>query len=276
MTVTYRAGGGLNHNVGPNSIRSIRTLKIDFRNTPAASIATSVRSSVDVLNEQPATGGAPAPTVDQLRTLIPAARNAQQRIVTKSDLIARVYSLPAQFGRVFRAGVRSNPDNPLATQLFVLSRDENSRLIRTPDTLKSNLRKYINEYRLITDAIDVIDARVINYSVSATIIPTPDSNPSDVVRKVITTVQERLATKNFQIDQTIQISDIINAMINVQGVLAVVRLDFQGLRGVVDGREYSDVYYDIKSNIVKGLIVGPPGSIFELRYPDYDVTVSTG
>lgn len=276
LTVSYRAGGGIDHNVGVNSIRSIRTIRIEFRNSPAASIAGSVRSSLDVLNSVPATGGAPAPTIDQLRPLIPAARNAQSRIVTKADLIARVYSLPSKFGSVFRAGVRSNPNNPLASQLFVLSRNENGKLIQSPDTLKKNIRKYLNEYRLISDAIDVVDARVINYSVNVSIIPTPDSNVNNVIRNVIFTIQDRLGIRNFQIDQSLQISDIVNAVINVPGVLSITRLDFQGMRGQIDGREYSDVYFDINANIIKGLIIGPPGSIFELRYPNFDIVVSTG
>lgn len=276
LTVTYRAGGGIDHNVGVNTIRSIRSIRIEFRNSPAASIASSVRASLDVLNSSPATGGAPAPTIDQLRPLIPAARNAQQRVVTKADLIARVYSLPSKFGSVFRAGVRSNPNNPLASQLFVMSRNESGKLIQSPDTLKRNIQKYLNEYRLISDAIDVVDARVINYSVNVSIIPTPDANVNNVIRDVILVIQERLSIRNFQIDQSLQISDIVNAVINVPGVLSITRLDFQGLRGQVDGREYSDVYFDINANVIKGLIIGPPGSIFELRYPNFDIVVSTG
>jgi hypothetical protein len=274
--VSYRAGGGINHNVGVNSIRSIRSIRIEFRNSPAASIASSVRASLDVLNDVPATGGAPSPTIDQMRSLIPAARNAQQRVVTKADLIARVYSLPSRFGRVFRAGVRSNPNNPLASQLFILSQDERGKLIQSPDTLKKNIRKYLNEYRLISDAIDVVDSRIINYSVSVSIIPTPDANVNNVIRDVILALQDKLNIRNFQIDQSLQISDIVNSVINVPGVLSITRLDFQGMRGQVDGREYSDVYFDINSNIIKGLIVGPPGSIFELRYPNFDIIVSTG
>jgi hypothetical protein len=276
LTVSYRAGGGINHNVGVNTIRSIRSIRIEFRNSPVASIASSVRASLDVLNDVPATGGAPAPTIDQMRSLIPAARNAQQRVVTKADLIARVYSLPSRFGRVFRAGVRSNPNNPLASQLFILSQNERGKLIQSPDTLKKNIRKYLNEYRLISDAIDVVDARIINYSVSVSIIPTPDANVNNVIRDVILSIQEKLSIRNFQIDQSLKIADVVNAVINVPGVLSVTRLDFQNMRGRIDGREYSDAYFDVNTNIIKGLIVGPPGSIFELRYPNFDVIVSTG
>jgi hypothetical protein len=275
LIVTYRAGGGTQHNVSSNSIRSIKTLRIDFKNGATASVASSVRASLDVTNQTPATGGGTAPTIDELRSLIPAARNMQSRIVTKIDLLSRVYSLPSKFGSVYRAGIRQNPNNPLSTQLFVLSKDNSGRLIVSPDTLKQNLRTYINEYRLISDAIDIVDAAIVNYTISISIIPAPDVNVADVIKNVISSVQTLLDTRKIQIDQPIIIADIMSTIINVPGVLSLTRLEFFSLNGTHDGREYSNVFFDIQSNIIKGLIVGPPGSIFELKYPNFDIVVST-
>ena len=275
LTVTYRAGGGISHNVGSNSIRSIKVLRIDFRNGAISSIASAVRATVEVTNESQAAGGSQAPTIDALRSLIPSSRNMQSRIVTKTDLLSRVYSLPSKFGSVYRAGVRQNPNNPLATQLFVLSRDSNGKLMLSPDTLKKNLQTYINEYRLISDAIDVVDAMVVNYSISLTIIPSPDTNPPDVVKAVIFSLQTLLETRKFQIDQPIVIADVMSSVINVPGVLSLTKLEFSNITGNHDGREYSNNFFDMQSNITKGLVVGPPGSIFELRFPNFDIVVST-
>jgi hypothetical protein len=275
ITVTYRAGGGIKHNVASNSIRAIKTLRIDFKNAASASVASKVRASLDVTNKSPAVGGAQAPTVDELRSLIPAAKNMQSRIVTKTDLLSRIYSLPSKFGSVYRAGVRQNPNNPLATQLFVLSRDNSGRLINSPDSLKRNLSTYINEYRLISDAIDIVDAAVINYSISTSIIPAPETNPADVIKSVILALQSILETKKFQIDQPIVIADIMSTIINVPGVLSLIRLEFFNLSGTHDGREYSNVFYDMQANTIKGLIIGAPGSMFELKYPNFDIVVST-
>ena len=275
LLITYRAGGGLNHNVGVNSIRSIKTLRIDFKNGATASAASAVRATVDVINNEPSTGGSAAPTIDSLRSLIPASRNSQSRIVTKTDLLSRVYSLPSKFGSVYRAGVRQNPNNPLSSQLFVLSRDSASRLITSPDTLKQNLKTYINEYRLISDAIDVVDAAIINYTLSISIIPTPDSNPADVIKTVISTLQSSLETRKFEIDQPIIISNIMSSIISVPGVLSLTRLEFASLSGRHDGRDYPGIFFDIQSNTIKGLVIGAPGSIFELRYPNFDIVVST-
>ena len=275
LTVAYRAGGGVSHNVGANFIRTIKTLRIDFRNGSSSQNASFVRASVDVINNLTATGASQAPTIDSLRALIPAARSMQSRIVTKADLLARVYSLPTKFGSVFRAGIRENPNNPLASQLFVLSRDSESKLIVTPDSLKNNLKAYLNEYRLISDALDIVDAKVINLGVSVTIIPDPISNPPDVVKNVIIALQEIFATQRIQIDQPISTADVMSSIINVPGVISLTRLEFYSITGLNDGREYANTFFDVEPNTIKGLIIGPPGSIFEMKYPNFDIIVST-
>jgi hypothetical protein len=275
LTISYRAGGGPSHNVNAGSIRTIKSLNIEFRDNPSASLATSVRASVDVTNSVPATGGSSPPSIDQLRSLVPSTRNSQARIVTKSDLIARVYSLPSKFGKVFRAGVRANQNNPLASQLFVLSRDSKGRLIQSPDTLKYNLKNYLNEYRLISDALDVVDARVINYTLSVNIVPDPTSVPLNVSREVISSLKRVVDISRKQIDQGLVISEIVSAIISGPGVLSVTNVEIQSVMGELDGREYSNVYFDVSTNTNRGVIVPPPGSIFELRYPDYDISVTT-
>jgi len=275
LTVVYRAGGGNSHNIAAGMIRTIRSLNIEFRDNPAATIATSVRASVDVINRSPATGGTQAPTIDQLRTLVPAAKNSQARIVTKSDLIARVYSLPSKFGRVFRAGVRPNPNNPLASQLHVLSKNNEGKLIQSPDTLKQNLKMFLSEYRLISDAIDVVDARIINYTLQVTIVPAPNAVPLNVTRDVLGALTSVTAISKFQIDQAIVISDIVNAVISVPGVLSITNLEIQSISGDVDGRTYAGSYFDVAANTNRGLIIPTPGAIFEVRFPNYDIVVTT-
>lgn len=271
LTVTYRYGGGLNHNVASKTIRGISSLLMQFPDECPAAIASSVRSSFDIRNEQPAAGGDSAPTIEDLRSQIPAARSQQDRIVTKEDLISRVYTLPSKLGRVYRAAVRPSPDNPLASQLFICSKDTNGFLTISPDTLKKNLRTYLNEFRLISDAIDILDARVINFRVKFTIFVNPNSNKSATLQSVISRLSSILTVNNFQIDQPILLSELQNAIINTQGVLTLVDLKIENLSGTVLDRNYSNVSHNVKQYTRRGVVYGPPGSIFELRYPQQDI-----
>jgi hypothetical protein len=270
-TVTYRYGGGLSHNVPPETINIINQLLINFPLNPTVDITSFVRGKLSVLNKKQASGGEDAPSIDQLKSLVPSAKNAQERIVTKEDLLSRVYSIPSNFGRVYRAAVRSNPNNPLSTQLFIVSRTPESKLITSADTLKENLKKYLAPYRLVNDAIDILDAYIINLSLLFEVVIDPSLNRQLVLQAVLRSLTEKLNINNFSIDQPIVISDIQNLIYVTPGVLSVTNLEFRNYVDTVNNRSYSDVTFDVKNNIRKGILYPPPGGIFEFRYPDYDI-----
>ena len=100
LTVRYRAGGGLSHNVAANTIRSVSKLLIRIKTGVSAAAVSSVRASVQTNNPVPASGGENPPSLNELRGFALAQRFAQSRIVTKEDLIARIYTMPSNFGRV--------------------------------------------------------------------------------------------------------------------------------------------------------------------------------
>lgn len=271
LTVKYRFGGGLSHNVGADSIRIVKTLKTVFPKNPQASIAAFVRNSVEVSNPNIASGGEDAPAADELKSLIPLVRNSQERIVSKEDLIARVYSLPSNFGRVFRASVIPNPNNPLATQLFIISRDQNKKLIPSPDSLKQNLQKFLSPYRLISDAIDILDAKVINMTLHFDFMADPMLNKNTLLQQALINLENLFDTKNFHIDQPINVSDVTNAIFKVQGVISIDKVEFRNIYGKIDNRQYSNNIFDVSANTKKGLIIPPPGGIFEIKYTDFDI-----
>ena len=271
LSVSYRAGGGLSHNVPAESIRFVKTLKIDFRRSPETNDAIFVRSSIDVKNLEPARGGDSAPTLDELRRRVTASRQMQSRIVTKQDMLTRLYTLPSKFGRVFRAGIRENPTNPLAIQIYVISRDESGTLSVSPDSLKINLSEYLNEHRLISDAMDILDAQIINFTVRFGIVTTPSANKILVVDNVIKRLSSILTIDNFQIDQPIIMDDIVNIIINTPDVLSLVSLDIVPISGQHQGRSYSSNSFSFKNSTKNRVITGPPGSIFELKFPQFDI-----
>ena len=275
ISVDYRYGGGLKHNESANKLRTISTLRIRFLNSPSVNGARTVRSSLTVINPQPAGGGENSPTLEELKLMIPAARNSQSRIVTKEDLLARVYTMPSNFGRVYRASVRSNPNNPLATQLFIVSRDRKGALVISPDSLNKNLVEYLNEFRMISDAVDILDAAIINLQVKFAITADPSSNKSSVVQQIIAQLKKFFQQKNFQIDQVISINDVEHIIFNTPGVMSVTNLKFYGLSGMYNGKAYNNVTFNPSENTIKGLIVPPVGGMFEIKYPNADIIGSS-
>ncbi len=274
ISITYRHGGGSSHNIPAGSINDVETLNILFKDGVSETDAIIMRNSARVVNTSESAGGLDRPTTEDIREMIPSARNLQSRIVTKEDLLARLYLLPNEYGRLFRASIVANPRNPLASILFIVCRDSAGKLVRAPTTLKKNVSTYLNEFRMINDAIDILDVNVVNYRVSVSIIAAPNSNKKLVARKILDKLQKLFKITKYQVGQPMVESDIINTIINVPGVLSLIELRLDSLQGIISGRGYSNASFNFSQNKQNGIYFCGPGDIFELRYPDEDILIN--
>ncbi len=271
ISVRYRHGGGLSHNVASESIVSVPELVTQFHDGVPSSTQTSIRASLEIKNPEPALGGENPISLEELRSLIRSFKNSQSRIVTKEDLIARIYTMPSNFGRVFRVGIRSNDENPLSSNVYIISRDSDGKLIVSPDNLKLNLRTYLNQFRLISDAVDILDATVVNFGISYNVVIDAFSNRTTVLQEINKSLKEYTNILNFQIDQPIIITDLSNIIQNVDGVVSLSSMIVTGISGMVDERQYSETAFNVDANTDRGIIIPPPGAIFEMRFPDTDI-----
>ena len=271
LTIKYRHGGGLSHNVTAGQIVFVQTLITKFNSSVSSFYVNKIRSSLSVINESSSTGGENEPSIENLRQIALLSKNSQDRIVTREDLISRVYSMPSNLGRVFRVSVRDNPNNPLAAQMHVISRNKNKKLILSSDTLKENLAIYLSQFRLISDAIDVIDAQVINLAVDIEVTVEKKFNKSSVCQQVVNSIKKYMNTENFQIDQPIILGEIENLILNTPGVMSIIDLKFKNRNNFFQNRVYSASRYSISRAIDRGLIFPPRGGIFEVRYPLDDI-----
>lgn len=276
LSVTYRFGGGAFHNVQANSISEITIKDIEFPNQPSLQIRRKVSKSIITYNLFESSGGSDAPTINELKFFIKNAKNSQSRIVTKEDLLARIYTMPSNFGRVFRACVKDNPRNPSATQLFVISKNSNDELTICQDQLKINLKTYLNNNRLISDSIDILDATVINLKLKFQVIKDLNYDKSIVLKNILNKLTNYFSISNFYIEQPIIISEIITLIMTTEGVIALEPfqdkslIQFECMNGKFDERNYSTFYTSIEELTKSGLIFPPTGTIFEFKYPTFD------
>jgi hypothetical protein len=271
LSVTYRYGGGLNHNVAAGQISSIKSLVTQFNSGTPSNIVATVRSSTVVSNPNSASGGENPPTIEELRVSAILGKNSQSRVVTREDLLARVYGMPSNLGRVFRASVRDNPNNPLAAQLHVISRNTQKNLVISSDTLKENLAIYLSKFRLISDAIDVLDAAIINLALDYTVTVERNFNPEIVIQSINVALSSYFNIENFQIDQPVVIGELENIIINTRGVLSVTDLSIFSRSGVYENRVYAGENFSVSRNLDRGLLFPTRGGIFEIKYPNDDI-----
>lgn len=271
LSVKYKYGGGLSHNCSANSIRNVVSAEMYFPANPSQSLQAQVLNSLEVKNSVDASGGDDALSKEELLSLVPVMKNSQERIATASDMLARVYTMPSNFGRVFRAQVGKNPDNPLATRLYVISRNSSGNLVPCPDSLKINLKKYLREYRMTSDAIDIMDAAIINLELKFSVIAHPTMNKSLLLQNIISDLKNAFDVRRNHIGKPIVLSDVINLISQKTGVLSVDTVEFKNITGSLNNRTYSSFSFDVQTNTKNGIIYPVPGSIFEIKYTDANI-----
>ena len=92
LTIKYRYGGGVNHNIRANSLRNVQFSNVTLDDSGLSSaLAASTRNSIAVNNPNPAAGGRGPESIFEVKNNTLAYFQAQQRPVTKEDYITRVY-----------------------------------------------------------------------------------------------------------------------------------------------------------------------------------------
>lgn len=278
LTVRYRSGGGTSHNVAAGAINSVKTLLTKFGSGVSSIKIARLRESVTVININSASGGENKPTINDLKQLAFSSINLQDRIVTREDLIARIYSMPNNFGRVFRVGVRNNPYNPFSSNMHILGRNSSNKLSLCNDSLKENIKTYLEKYRLVSDAIDIVDGRILNIAIEYHVKIDSKFDPESTILDINNSIKNYLKIENMQIDQPIYISEILNIILNTPGVVYVepkngntVTLLSKSGTDQISNLNYSSVLYNPGAYVSDGVYYPLQGGMFEIKYPDDDI-----
>jgi hypothetical protein len=284
LTVTYTIGNGISDNVGANLLTSIDFIQFDDdpNATTNAGTVNFVKNSVAVNNTNPAIGAKNVDSLQDIKNNALANFATQNRLVTREDYIVRAYSMPAKFGSVAKAYIVpddqlsqqdfevSRIPNPFAMNMYVLGYNASKQLTTLNTAIKENLKTYLDYYRMLTDAVNIKDAFIINFGIDFEISVLSNYNSNEVLLKCIDALKTYFNTDRWQINQGIVKSDVVTTISNVKGVQSVVSLTFTNLYKTTDG--YSGNQYNLSSATKTGVIYPSlDPSIFEIKFPDRDI-----
>ena len=282
LTVTYRIGGGLKSNVNSNTITQIGTLLTTNKPNVNASMINFAKSSITVTNPQAASGGGAGETIEEVRMNTMAHFSAQQRTVTKDDYLIRTLSMPPQLGRVAKAYIMQDDQisplttepnripNPLALNLYTLGYNQEKKLTTLNNATKTNLATYLEQYRMLTDAINIKNAFVINFQLDFEITTFKNYNNQEVLLDCFSELQNYFNIDKWQINQPIAISEVKNLIGGVIGVQTLENLTFKNISGIT--QNYSQYKYNFTKATREGIIYpSMDPSIFELKFPNTDI-----
>ena len=284
LTVTYLKGGGVSSNAPVNSLTINSDISTSFSGVNLDNtLSTTVLNSLAFNNEEAASGGGDGDTNEQIRQNALSSFPTQLRTVTKDDYIVRTLSLPSKYGLISKAYVNQDiniqtnfPNDLIANQnlnsisLYILSKDSNNNLTIPNLALKQNLKTYLSQYRMVTDAVNIKDAFIINIGVNFEIVVRPNYNNKLVLNNCLISLQNYFNIDKWQINQPIILPEIYSLLDQIEGVQTVQKVEIINKAGI--NINYSPYSYDIKGAIINNIIYPSlDPSIFEVKFPLTDI-----
>ena len=263
LTVNYLRGGGIDSNTLANTINTFSEAKISSKPNLEGSMLSFVEESLAVINPEPATGGGPGDTNEEIRMNTMASFSAQQRTITKEDYMVRVLSMPPKFGSVAKVYITKDTDlrnpitletefNNLSSNLYILGYDRNHNLTNLNTATKRNIITYLNNFKTLTDSINIKDAFIINLGVDFEITTFTNATDEQVLLDCISELKNYFDITKWQVNQPIIESEIYNLIGNVEGVQSVNDIIFKNIAGEEIG--YSKFRYDFELATKNGII----------------------
>ena len=295
LTIKYRHGGGIDHNVPSDTLKTMINSQIEIDETGlSAGLLGTTKASVAINNTIPATGGKGPESITEVKNNALAYFQAQSRAVTKEDYITRVYALPARYGNVSKAYIvqdtqldsqsGANSDdriiNPLALNLYVLGYNSNKKLTAVNQAVKENIQTYLTQFRMVTDAVNIKDAYIINIGVTFSLLTKTGYNKEEVVLRAIQTIKEFFNIDKWQIGQPIVLADLAYKISLTDGVSAVVPPEENNPNGLpvvirnkyLTSGGYSGNVYNINEATRDGVVYPSlDPSCFELKFSTIDI-----
>ena len=270
LTITYRLNTSNSVNASVGSITSVDKALLQF---PQAAIegpnTRIVRNNIEVTNDEPIVGDVTYPTSEEVRRRVIDTYAVQNRAVTRQDYQTIVYMMPPQFGAIKRCNIKQDHDSfKRNLNLYVVSEGSAGNLVATNSVIKDNLKMWLNNYKMVNDTIDILDANVINIGIDFHVQGSLELSKEEVLMNCLRTLREKYKF-TFELGEPFSIAHVYQALNSTKGVEDTVDVNISHKVG----GGYSDIPFDIKSHTDASgrYIVIPDDSIFEVRYQFKDI-----
>ena len=271
LTVRYRVNSVENVNAPVATLTNVRDAAFSFKGVRQLNSQTlnQVRESLEIFNPEPIVGDVTEPTSEELRIRTKDSFATQNRAVTKKDYESMVYSMPNKYGAIKRCKITRDPDSfKRNLNLYILSEDSGGKLTLANQTLKQNLKVWLNSVKMINDTIDIIDGKIVNLSIDFKIISDADKNKYDVLDSCINALKNKFE-QPLLIGEPFYITDVYSCLNEVPGVV-----DTESVKiGIKNGLSYSDTRFNLETQkSADGRYIKAPDNVaFEIKIPNQDI-----
>ena len=271
LEIIYRVTNPSNSNTAVGNLRSVSNARFDFENRTSllSSRVEAVINSLEVSNEKPITGDVSLPSTGEVKRRIYDSFSTQNRAVTQVDYENLAYRMPAKYGSIKRCSVQKDPDSQKRNlNMYVVSEDSFGKLILSSDTIKKNLKVWLNQHRMINDTVDIIDPFILNVGVNFVVSSKQGVNKFDLLERCVAALGAKFG-QPYYIGEDINISEMYQELGKISGVHEVINIKIVSRVG----SNYSGSSININENLSPDgtKIVIPKNAVVEIKYPDVDI-----
>ena len=272
LTIQYRVNDPGDANIASNSLTGVTTPIVEFENQGSLDTVkrAAVAGSLEVNNEEPILGDVSLPSAQEIKQRVFSHYATQGRAVTLEDYQAIVYSMPPSFGAIKRCSMQRDFDSfKRNLNLYVISEDNNGFLTATNSTIKENVKTWLSRYKVINDTIDILNAYVVNFGIEYILVADYEENKFNALTAANARLRNFFANKNYDIGQSLFITDIYKELQKVPNVIDVIDVKIVPKVGGV----YSQANFDFNAHLSNDgrYITSERTSIFEIKFPNTDI-----
>ena len=271
LTVILKTNNSNSANASTNTITNTQNASFNFVNEIALnqSKKAGVITSLEVTNEEPIVGSIEQMTTEELKQRAKGYYSTQSRAVTRQDYESMIYNMPNKFGIVKRVSVMNDPSaTNRRMAIYVISEDQNGKLITANSPLKTNMKNWISQYKAMNDVVDIFDAKIVNFGIDFKVVLDSRFKDINIIGKCNSAIREYFSNQLY-IGEPIYITRLYSVLGKVDGVADVKTVRVSQKKGA----DYSSVNINFDETLSSDgtYIITPKNAIMELKYPNRDI-----
>lgn len=271
LTITYRINDIGTSNATIGQINSIGNLITSYTAEDLADPEKrTVLNSIQVSNEEPIVGDTVTLSAEEVRDLGKKIFSAQGRAVTASDYESLSYAMPQKFGALKRVKAeRDSSSLKNNINLYVICEERRGSLIVANTRIKENLKSWLAQYKIITDTVDILDAKIVNFGIHFVILVDPLADKTQILQKATQRLQIYYS-KQPQIGESFNILNIYRELRKIKEILDIRDVSVY----TKSGGDYSSIKFSIPQNLTSdgAIIKIPKNVIYEIKNLSLDIT----
>lgn len=272
LSVVYRFNSRDNVNAAQGTITRLGEYQMEFNDETILidSARKSVISSLEVINEEQIIGDVDTTPLEEVKIRAKSFYASQNRAVTKTDYINIAYRMPPELGSIYKTNIYQNNSNRYKKlDMYLVSKDSEGFLTSTNSVIKQNLKLWLNDYKMINDIIDILDAKIINFGVEFEVVRNIGYSKADALQEAREAIREYFENVNLEIGEQIYITDLYNILNSQPSINDTVFVKMTSK----SGSNYSNIPVNIDDllSFDGRILYSEKDAIYELKYPNSDI-----